>query len=72
MQESARAAQTYVLSHASDLGIDPTKVKENGLHIHVPAGARAEGRPIGRGRVGDGPDVALHRQAGVERHRHDG
>ncbi len=39
MQESARAAQTYVLSHADQLGIDPDKVKHNGLHIHVPAGA---------------------------------
>jgi ATP-dependent Lon protease len=39
MQESARAAQTYVLSHAAQLGIDPAKVKDNGLHIHVPAGA---------------------------------
>lgn len=39
MQESARAAQTYVLSHAAQLGIDPDRVKENGLHIHVPAGA---------------------------------
>jgi ATP-dependent Lon protease len=39
MQESARAAQTYVLAHAAALGIDPTKVKDNGLHIHVPAGA---------------------------------
>jgi ATP-dependent Lon protease len=39
MQESARAAQTYVLSHADGLGIDPKKVENNGLHIHVPAGA---------------------------------
>jgi ATP-dependent Lon protease len=39
MQESARAAQTYVLAHAAALGIDPAKVKDNGLHIHVPAGA---------------------------------
>ena len=39
MQESARAAQTYVLAHANQLGIDPEKVKDNGLHIHVPAGA---------------------------------
>ena len=39
MQESARAAQTYVLAHAGELGIDPAKVKDNGLHIHVPAGA---------------------------------
>src|SRR5207248_1894983 len=39
MQESARAAQTYVLAHAGELGINPEKVKENGVHIHVPAGA---------------------------------
>jgi ATP-dependent Lon protease len=39
MQESARAAQTYVLAHAGQLGIDPEKAKENGVHIHVPAGA---------------------------------
>jgi ATP-dependent Lon protease len=39
MQESARAAQTYVLAHATELGIDADKIKENGVHIHVPAGA---------------------------------
>lgn len=39
MQESARAAQTYVLAHAAQLGIDAEKVKDNGVHIHVPAGA---------------------------------
>lgn len=39
MQESARAAQTYVISHANQLGIDPAKIKDSGVHIHVPAGA---------------------------------
>jgi len=39
MQESARAAQSYVISHAEELGIDPNKLKEAGLHVHVPAGA---------------------------------
>jgi ATP-dependent Lon protease len=39
MQESARAAQSYVLSHAEQLGIDRAKLKESGVHIHVPAGA---------------------------------
>jgi ATP-dependent Lon protease len=39
MQESARAAQTYVLAHAAQLGIDTARAKENGVHIHVPAGA---------------------------------
>lgn len=39
MQESARAAQTYVQAHADELGIDRTKLKESGVHVHVPAGA---------------------------------
>jgi ATP-dependent Lon protease len=39
MQESARAAQTYVMAHADELGIDPAVFKDSGVHIHVPAGA---------------------------------
>jgi ATP-dependent Lon protease len=39
MQESARAAQSFVLSHAEELGIDRSKFKEAGVHVHVPAGA---------------------------------
>jgi ATP-dependent Lon protease len=39
MRESARAAQTFVWSHAVELGIDPSLFRTNGLHIHVPAGA---------------------------------
>jgi len=39
MQESAKTAQSYVWSHAMELGIDPSRFKENGVHIHVPAGA---------------------------------
>ena len=39
MQESAKTAQSYVWSHADLLGIDPAPFKNNGLHIHVPAGA---------------------------------
>ncbi len=38
MQESARAAQSYVWSHAEDLGIDPKLFRNNSVHIHVPAG----------------------------------
>ncbi len=36
MQESARAAQSYVIAHCRALGIEPPK---GGTHIHVPAGA---------------------------------
>jgi ATP-dependent Lon protease len=39
MRESARAAQTYVWSHAEQLGIDPDLFRHSGVHIHVPAGA---------------------------------
>ncbi|HZS09192.1 MAG TPA: endopeptidase La [Blastocatellia bacterium] len=39
MQESARAAQSFIWSHAGELGIDPALFRESGVHIHVPAGA---------------------------------
>jgi ATP-dependent Lon protease len=39
MQESARAAQSYIWSHAQELGIDRMLFRRYGVHIHVPAGA---------------------------------
>jgi ATP-dependent Lon protease len=39
MRESARIAQSYVWAHAEHLGIDPSLFRDQGLHIHVPAGA---------------------------------
>jgi ATP-dependent Lon protease len=39
MQESAKIAQSYIWAHASEMGIDPKVIKENGVHVHVPAGA---------------------------------
>ena len=39
MQESAEIARSYVWSQAESLGIDLKLFKDNGLHIHVPAGA---------------------------------
>jgi len=39
MQESAKAAQSYIWSHATDFDIDPALFKSCGVHIHVPAGA---------------------------------
>jgi ATP-dependent Lon protease len=39
MQESARAAQSYLWSHAAEFGIDPLMFREYGVHLHVPAGA---------------------------------
>ena len=39
MKESAQAARSYLWSHAAELGIEPDRIKQNGVHIHVPAGA---------------------------------
>jgi ATP-dependent Lon protease len=39
MQESARAAQSYLWSHAAELGIDAAQFRRNGVHLHVPSGA---------------------------------
>jgi ATP-dependent Lon protease len=39
MQESAQAARSFLWSHAQEFGIAPDVFKENGVHLHVPAGA---------------------------------
>ena len=39
MKESAQAARSFLWSHAADFGIDPDVIKQNGVHLHVPAGA---------------------------------
>src|SRR6266545_63157 len=39
MQESAKAAQSFIWAHAEQMGIDPNVVRRSGVHIHVPAGA---------------------------------
>jgi ATP-dependent Lon protease len=39
MQESAKAAQSYIWSHTDEFGIDRASFKDYGIHVHVPAGA---------------------------------
>src|SRR5947209_4281721 len=39
MQESAKIAQSYIWAHAAELGVDPAAIKNNGVHVHVPAAA---------------------------------
>ncbi len=39
MQESARAARSYLWAHAETMGLDISRFKRNGVHIHVPSGA---------------------------------
>lgn len=45
MQESARAARSYVWAHCEQLGIDKSRFKKFGVHIHVPAGAVSKDGP---------------------------
>ncbi|MGB2953340.1 MAG: endopeptidase La [Gaiellaceae bacterium] len=39
MQESARAAHSWVRAHAEQLGLNPKWFSEHDVHVHVPAGA---------------------------------
>ena len=39
MQESAKAALTYIRSHADELSVDPGFFKTKDIHIHFPEGA---------------------------------
>jgi ATP-dependent Lon protease len=39
MQESARAARSFLWAHAEAFGLDISRFKRNGVHIHVPSGA---------------------------------
>ena len=39
MQESAKAARSYIWSIADRIGLDRERIEECGVHIHVPAGA---------------------------------
>ncbi len=39
MQESGRAAMTYVRAHAQEWGLDPSSLLKLDVHLHVPQGA---------------------------------
>ena len=45
MQESARAAYSFVKAHAAELGIEAEDFEKYNIHIHVPAGATPKDGP---------------------------
>lgn len=45
MQESARAAMSYVRSHAAQLGLETNFFEKSDFHLHIPAGAQPKDGP---------------------------
>ena len=65
MQESAKAAQSYIWSHADRLRHRSAAVQGRRRARPRSRGSDSEGRAVGRRHDGDGVDLALHEAAGA-------
>ena len=72
MKESARAALSWLRTHAKEYGIDPGLLQERGDARPRAVGRHSQGRAVGRRDDGDGNGVAVDGAAGARRPRDDG
>ena len=71
MQESAKAAQSYIWSHAGELRHRPGAVQELRRARSRSGGRDPERRTVGGRDHGDGADLALYQAAGAQRRGDD-
>ena len=72
MQESARAALSWLRANAERYGIEPSFFKDTDVHVQVQAEVEWKDGPSRRGRDGRGAGVGVHGAPGARRPGHDG
>ena len=71
MQESVKAARSYIWSAADSLHIDRQAIEECGVHVHVPAGAVPKDGPSAGITMATALASAYSQEACARRHRDD-